>query len=213
MKSRVGAVLAAVTMLVVAASPTYAQGITGGVKVGVNFADLSLDAPGDADLGELGELDDLLGNRTGFVAGGFVDVPFTPQVSFAPEVLFTQKGARTEILDNSVAFELTQLQIPLLFKANFVSGPVRPFVAVGPAFGFNTSTKLTTEIGGDKEEVDFDDETEGIEYSLVVGGGVKFGQASVELRYDLGLSNLSSSETGDIKSRTFSILFGFGWSR
>jgi hypothetical protein len=209
MKSRVGAVLAAMAMMVAVASPTYAQGITGGVKVGVNFADLSLDGPDDVELGELG---DMLGNRTGLVAGAFVDVPVTPQVSFSPEVLFTQKGAKTEILDNSVAFEVTQFQVPLLFKANFAGGRVRPFIAAGPAIGFNTSTKLTTEILGEEEELDMDESTESVEFSAVFGGGVRFGQASVEARYDLGLSNLSSEDAGgDIKSRTFSILFGFAW--
>ena len=84
--------------------------------------------------------------------------------------------------------------------------------AAGPAIGFNTSTKLTTEILGEEEELDMDDSTESVEFSAVFGGGVRFGQASVEARYDLGLTNLSSEDAaGSMKSRTFSVLFGYSW--
>jgi Outer membrane protein beta-barrel domain len=203
MKFRVGAILVAAAMFA-GASPTYAQNVNMGVKVGVNFADLSIDGPDVEDV----EFDELLGNKTGFVAGAYIEVPVSPALSFAPEVLFTQKGAKAEFGDADFSLEATQLQVPILLKANFSSSSVRPFVAVGPAFGFNTSAKQKA---GDVE-VDIDDEIEPVEFSVVFGGGVKFGQASIEARYDLGLNNLSSSEVGSIKSRTFSVLFGFGWS-
>jgi len=178
------------------------------VKAGVTFGDLSIDNFGIE--GE-DELADVLGSRTGFVVGGFVEVPLAATFSFAPEVLITQKGSKTEILDNSMAFELTQVQVPVLFKANFGPSRVRPFVAFGPAFGFNTSNKFKTDLLGEETEMDLGEDTKPVEVSVVVGGGVKFGQASVEARYDFGVNNLSSSEVGEIKTRTFSVLFGFGW--
>jgi hypothetical protein len=209
MKFRVGAILAAVAMFV-AASPTYAQGINVGVKVGVNFADLALE--GEADEAEFREA---LGNKTGFVAGGFIEVPVSPAFSFAPEVLFTQKGAKAEEGGAEITISTDQLQIPVLFKANFSGGSVRPFVTVGPAFGFKTSAKFKVE--GIPGEADFEDDNsddiEPVEFSLVFGGGVKFGQASLEARYDLGLNDLVKDSLEEAKSRTFSILFGFSFGK
>jgi hypothetical protein len=203
MKFRVGAILAGAAMVVAAASPTYAQGVTVGAKVGVNFANVSLD---DAD-------DEFQKSKTGFVAGGFVDVPVAPQFSFAPEVLFSQKGTKFEDGEDSISLNVTQVQVPLLFKANFSGGgsSVRPFVAVGPAFGFTASAKTKSDFGGVETEVDSGDEVETVEFSLVFGGGVKFGNASIEARYDLGLNNMSTDESAESKTRKFSILFGFGW--
>ena len=211
MKFRVGAVLAALIMFV-AASPTYGQGLTYGLKAGVNFADISFS---DVEPNEE-EFADALGNKTGFVVGGFVEVPLGPQFAFAPEVLYTQKGSKAEFPgDFTFTLDLQQVQIPVLFKANFGGGPVRPFVVAGPAFGFNTSVKATEEGPGEEDEDDLDDETKGMEYSLVFGGGVKFGKASVEVRYDFGLNDLNDSEDeveeGSSKTRTWTILFGYGW--
>ena len=207
MKFRVGAILAAVAMFV-AANPTYAQGVNVGVKVGVNFASLSVDG---FDVDEA-ELEELLGNKTGFVAGGFIEMPVSPQFSFSPEVLFTQKGAKAEVEGATFSLNFNQVQVPVLFKANFSNGSVRPFVIAGPAFGFKASTNVKLE--GVSSEVDFEedtsDEIEPVEFSLVFGGGVRFGQASLEARYDLGLNDLAK-DVSEGKTRTFSVLFGFSF--
>jgi hypothetical protein len=212
MKFRVGAILAGAVMMIAAASPTYAQGVMFGAKVGVNFADISTDGDDDID-----EEDFDLGNKTGWVAGGFVEIPFAPQFSFAPEVLFTQKGAKADAEDGGDEFSLTlnvtQVQVPLLFKAHFSGGPVRPFVVVGPAFGFTAKADSKFELNGEEfDEEDIKDDIESVEFSLVFGGGVRFGNAMIEARYDFGLNDLDKDEFAEGKTRTFSVLFGFGWS-
>ena len=175
---------------------------------GVNFADVSID--GDDDDSELTEA---FGNKTGFVAGGFIEVPVSQAFSFAPEVLFTQKGTKADIGGGEFSINVNQFQVPVLFKMKFSGGAVRPFVTVGPAFGFQTSVKEKLEISGlEDEESDISDEVESVEYSLIFGGGVTFGQASIEARYDLGLNDLNKDEASEGKTRTFTILFGYGWS-
>lgn len=209
MKFRAGAILVGVTMMVAAASPTYAQGPTFGVKAGVTFADLSIEpAEGEEDDDDLA---DILGNKTGFVVGGFVEVPVAPQFSIAPEVLYVQKGSKAEVEGGSITITIDQIQIPVLFKANFSGGSVKPFVTAGPAFGFKVSSKFKLEgIPGEEDFEEDNDDVEAMEFSLVFGGGVKFGKASVEARYDLGLNNLVE-DSGEAKSRTFSILFGYAF--
>ncbi len=214
MKFRVGAILAGAALMVAAASPTYAQGVTFGAKIGVNFADVSSEGDDDPE-----EVNFEMGNKIGFVAGGFVEVPFAPQFSFSPEVLFSQKGSKGEAElfgdEYTASLNVTQVQIPLLFKANFSGGgsSVRPFVVVGPAFGFTAKADSKLELNGELfDEEDITDDVESVEFSLVFGGGVRFGNASVEARYDLGLNDLDKQDLVEGKTRTFSILFGFGWS-
>jgi opacity protein-like surface antigen len=207
MKLQVGAILGLAFTLM--ASPAFAQGgITGGLKVGVNFADISADDEDEEEEGGEGKL------RIGFVAGGFVDFAVTPAVSVQPEILFTQKGTKFEGDGFEIRNELTQVQIPVLAKFKVpTSGSVKPFIVVGPGFGINTSAKAVFEVDGeevDEDDLLDDDEVERFEVSFIFGAGVQFGKASVEVRYDLGLTNLSTEED-DAKSRTWQFLAGYSW--
>jgi len=206
MKCKVAAILLAIVAL--AASPTYAQ-VTGGFKIGVNFADLD-ESDDEADG------DDNLDKRTGLAVGGFVDVPIAPGFSFQPEFLYSQKGAKFEDFDGEdVTIKYDVIQIPLLAKFNFGANdaPVQGFVVAGPGLAFRTKAEIDYDVTNELDE-DIEDETESFEFSGIVGAGVKFGMASVEIRYDHGFTNLNSVDDNfEIKSRTFSILFGVGWGR
>jgi hypothetical protein len=203
-------------MVVGFATPAAAQGVSGGFKIGVNFADLTLKSQ---------DTDDVVAEnhtwRTGFAAGGYVDVAITDTFSFAPEVLFTQKGTKAEGTEEGIDFEakatLTQVQIPLLFKAKFAPGAtVRPFVTVGPALGFKAKSRFKIEVPEFpefNEDEDINEDIESVDFSIVVGGGVQFGPGSVEIRYDHGLRDVFKETEGEGKTRTFSILFGVGWSK
>ena len=203
MRLRVGAIL--VTILAVAAAPTFAQStVTGGVKIGVNFAKLTFSEDGE-------DIDEDVESRTGLAVGGFVDVPITELFSFQPEILYSQKGAKQEILglgESKVKIDL--VQIPVLFKANFAGTSVRPFVVFGPGFGFVTSAKIEEP---DIEDLDIKDDLASVDVSGIIGAGIQFGRGIVEFRYDHGFTDLDDDEDdiSEAKSKTWSILFGFGF--
>ena len=203
MRLRVGAIL--VTILAVAAAPTFAQSnVTGGVKIGVNFSKLTFTEEDVED-------DETTDSRTGLVIGGFVDVPITELFSFQPEILYAQKGGKQEIpgLGDS-KFKLDQIQIPLLFKASFAGTSVRPFVVAGPGFGFVTSAKID-EPDLD-EDIDVKDDIASVEITGIIGAGLQFGRGIVEFRYDHGFTDLDDEDDfSEAKSKTWSILFGFGF--
>ena len=201
MRLRVGAIL--VTILAVAAAPTFAQStVTGGVKIGVNFSKLTFSEEGFDD-----ETSD---SKTGLVVGGFVDVPITELFSFQPEILYSQKGGKQEIPglgDSKVKIDL--VQIPVLFKANFAGTSVRPFVVFGPGFGFVTSAKIEEP---DIDDLDIKDDVASVEVSGIIGAGIQFGRGIVEFRYDHGFTDLDDEDDiSEAKSKTWSILFGFGF--
>jgi hypothetical protein len=202
MRLRVGAIL--VTILAVAAAPTFAQStVTGGIKIGVNFSKLTFSEEGDEDL--------TTDSRTGLAVGGFVDVPITELFSFQPEVLYSQKGGKQEIpgLGESKV-KIDMIQIPLLFKASFAGTAVRPFVVAGPAFGFVTSAKIEEP---DVEDLDIKDDVASVDVSGVIGAGLQFGRGIVEFRYDHGFTDLDDDEEdiSEAKGKTWTILFGYGF--
>ena len=207
MRVRVGSL---VVLLALAATPAFAQDMLSyGLKVGVNFADLNFgqeESEGDGDEKR----------KLGLAIGGFVDVPVAPLFSIQPEFLYTQKGTKFEGDDDFGSFKATlhvdMIQIPVLGKVKVDAGEVRPFVVFGPGFGFVTRGKQKAEFDGATEEEDFKDDIQSVEVSLIIGGGVQFGKGSVEARYDHGLRNLNKEEDEEtVKTRTFSILFGYGW--
>jgi len=206
MRLRVGLLLVAI--LTVVAVPSFAQ-VTGAVKIGANFAKLTFEDDVDDETGST----DM---KSGFVVGAAVNVPIAPMFSFQPEFLYTQKGGKNGALtdddpDFDASIKIGMVQIPLLFKAGATEGPFRPFIVVGPAFGFVTSAKTKFEADGFSEEDDIKDDVETVEVSGVFGGGIQFGRGILEYRYDHGFTNLDKEVDASAKTKTHSILFGFSF--
>jgi hypothetical protein len=194
-----------VAILAVAAAPTFAQ-VSGAVKVGANFSKITIEEDGEDFSSDL---------KPGVVVGVAVEVPIAPMFSFQPEFLYAQKGGKNgDFTDNDPDFEakvsVDMFQIPLLFKAGATEGPVRAFIVAGPAFGFVTRAREKFEGGGFSEDNDIKDDVEKVEVSGIVGGGIRFGPATIEYRYDHGFRDMSK-DADVAKTRTHSVLFGFGF--
>ena len=174
-KMKLNVVVGLALFLGVAASPGFAQrGVTGGVKGGLNLANLSLDP----------EEEGCCDMKAGGAVGGFVNIGINEIASIQPEVLFTMKGAKDDAGDK---IKVNFVEIPILLRANLTRGEgVRPFVTVGPAVSFRTSAKVEDE---DIDE-DIKDEIETTDFGVIFGGGVAVGPATFEVRYDLGLRDL-----------------------
>lgn len=200
MRHRVLLVFAA--LLLVAPGWAWAQPVTGGVKAGVVFADLTnFEAA----------LEDAMSTsmRTGFIGGGFVTFgePFAVQA----EVLYTQKGTKAEELGVDVEVAIDQIEIPVLARYTFGTGTTRGYVFGGPSFDFKVDAKLKASFEGEDEEEDIDEDVETFEFAIVVGGGVEFGHFLVEGRFSLGLTDLVKDDEDfdeSIRNRTFAILGG-----
>src|SRR5512137_1563595 len=109
-------------------APQAGAAVTYGLKGGVNFANLSVvsTAPDVPDFK----------NETGMVQGIFVNFKLGP-VSIQPEVLYSRRGASwDEYADVDVTVTgrilLDYLELPILVKYGFLSGPVKPFLFAGP---------------------------------------------------------------------------------
>ena len=155
--------------------------------------------------------------KPGFALGGFIGLGLTDVVTIQPEVMFTQKGTRfsNEEFNEELTTRLDYIEIPVLVVANIpVSGSVLPFVYAGPTFAFNTLAEVTIESEGTEEKVNVSDNAKVADLGVAFGGGAKIANFGIEARYTLGLSNIAEDEVGEkLKTRTFSILFGYTFSR
>ena len=181
------------SFLLFTAAPGLAQ-VSSGVKAGVNFSNVSFDP----------EDEECCDPRVGFAVGLFTTVGVTDAVSFQPEFLYSMKGAKFSEGDEEL--KIDYFEIPLLLRADFTtSGNIRPFVLIGPSLGF----KLNAKIDEDGEEVDIDDDVEGFDLGLAIGGGLQFGRGSIEARYTHGLSDADQDDESEARHRVFSVLVGY----
>ncbi|MDX1640608.1 MAG: porin family protein [Balneolaceae bacterium] len=140
------------------------------------------------------------GQRFGFAAGLFIESPFSDIVSGQIEALYVQKGGKDDLEDAEVEdgdLTLSYVDVPVMIKANIpLDGNVQPFVYGGGFAGYLLDAQAESD-GQSVEEEGFElkDVLKDVNYGLVFGGGVSFGNISVDIRYDLGLANIFDSES------------------
>ena len=174
-----------------------------GVIAGVNFSKFGGDADG-------------ANGRMGLVAGIFSRNEFTDQIGIEAQVLYSQQGIEGNFDDEvDGALKLSYLKVPVLLTwAAPTRGDarVRPRVFAGPAFGFKAACKVSASAGAASLSVpceDIDLEFKSFEVSAVGGIGVDISQITLQLRYDLGLTDIDKSNLASIKNRVLSILAGY----
>ena len=174
----------------------------GGVRVGLNLANLSGNDPSD-----LGETD----ARAGLVVGLFGVVPLTQSIALQPEVLYSQQGAKLEDGSDEATIKLDYLQVPVLARFRLGMSPSAPVHALfGPSFGFRTNAEVDVNGETIDDNDEFEDETESFDIGLVAGVAVNAGPAVVDARYTWGLRNIDKTGDGsDVKNRVFSVSVGF----
>ncbi|QEM05941.1 PorT family protein [Mucilaginibacter rubeus] len=146
----------------------------------------------------------------GWHAGLTFDVPIIYPLSFAPEVLFSQKGYEVNDRDGKFTQRTNYIDVPLLAKFRVVRGFN---LLVGPQLTFLTSTKNTYEsgLGTSVDHIDND-----ASHSYVAGVvGVSFDiNRNVEIRgrynIDLGENRpYADQNLPDYRNQVWQIGLGF----
>lgn len=165
-----------------------------GVKAGVNFANVSGDDMDDMD------------SRIAPLFGGFANIGLTDKLAFQPELLYSMKGAKEsgsmDGMDYDATVKLSYIDVPLMLKYN-ISGGLN--IQAGPQLGLLMSADYEMEAGGESESMDIKDELKGMDLGFNLGAGYDFGSLGVDVRYNLGLSNIADSDDGDIKNNAIQI--------
>ena len=185
-----------VLMLAIFVAKASAQQVmaTYAVKGGVGIGSISSDFE-----------ENLPDSRTGVIFGAGVEIPYK-MLSFVIEGLYNQMGATGSDPDvGDIEARINYLQIPFLAKFSFgTESNIKPFAYAGAAPAFTTSAKFK---GGGEEE-DIRDEVKSTDFSILFGGGVRFGQFAGEVRYGWGLMNINGNALeSEINTRQIAILF------
>ncbi|MDQ3419888.1 MAG: PorT family protein [Acidobacteriota bacterium] len=180
-----------------------------GLKAGVNVASVVFDGDPSGGYNE---------RRVGFLAGGFAVLPVSGPVAVQIEALFSQKGAKISVEDESLeaTLELDYLDVPVMLR---VQGPVlgnnRLHFFGGPSVAFRTGSrsKLSDQsfefAQGSIDNIE--DSIEPFDLGIVAGAGLDIGRrVVVDARYSWGLSTINKDTSAGIemKNRLFSIMAG-----
>ncbi|MFZ6009974.1 MAG: porin family protein [Bacteroidota bacterium] len=166
-----------------------AQGLSVGIKAGVNFAGQTYSSSGFTVSPD---------GRTGFHAGGYVNLALSEKLSVQPELLYNSVGAK--VGSDDIKFDY--VSIPVVVKFN----PTQIFnIHLGPQFGFLMSAK-----SGD---LDVKDQTKGMDLGLASGVGVDLPMGlNFAARFILGLSNIDDSGSSSdvkVKNQVFQVSVGY----
>lgn len=186
--------------LVMASTTSAMAQLSIGPRAAVSFSNAAFDSDEDVNSG----------NLLGFAFGAVAEIGISERFAIQPEVLFSQSGFvlkdefefSGEPADLNVRY--SYLQIPLLAKLKFGSGAAVFNVFAGPHVGFGLGDiNFEAELMGEKDTDIQSWEDTGFsrfDFGVTGGVGVSFaaglGKLGLDLRYQLGLNNISD-EDGD----------------
>lgn len=129
---------------------------------------------------------------TGFYVGGLVDFTIGENFHLQPELLYSMEGAKTDDVDLGVSY----IRIPVMFKYYVMEGLN---LQAGPEIAFKA--------GADDE---IDEGIKSMDYGIGVGAAYELTNGLMfDLRYNLGLANISEDDSIDITNTGFQIGLGY----
>lgn len=215
MKRLIITIFATVVVFTLSSASVSAQGLTAGLKAGMNIANVHGD---DVKLAEALGVE--FSSNIGLCVGGFVTYSLSDMFAIQPELLFTMKGAKMEVAGYKETVKVNYLEIPVLAKLSIPTpGNVKPSLFVGPSLAIKLSAKAEWEEDGESGEEDISEEVKSTDFGLVFGAGIDFGlgqgKLTVDARYTLGLTKVQKPEEEeeevDMKNGAISIMVGYSF--
>ena len=196
-----------ITALLLACLTTAASAQIGiGVRAGVTFSNFNFEG------------DERFDARRGFVLGIPLEIRLPGPLGLQIEANYSQFGSEQDLGGPGVSlFEsdqlLNYLNLPVLLKVGLISDDFEASAVVGPSFGYVLDGEATS--NGVTGDIEFDDDFRRGNVGLIFGaqGGVPVGAGKITLdvRYNLGLSNLDGSANSEnkITNRQFQVALGY----
>ncbi len=170
-----------------------------GAKMGINSAILNGKGPRWLIGGEPC-------SKVGFCAGGFIVFNLSDMWAIQPEFLFTQKGTRLALEEDTAEISIDYLQIPILAKFIIpTQAKFKSSLFLGPYFALK--------LGANARQGSWSralSEIYSSDLGLVLGGNVEFkygtGSIIIDLRYDFGLASIFEVY---MKNEAISLMVGY----
>ncbi len=210
--------------LLLAAAPLAQAQTTFGLTAGLNVANVSFDGDDALD----GFVDKQ--PRLGFVGGVFADVAITPQLTFHPEVLYSQKGYKLSADDGadsgSVTAQVDYLEVPLLLAYHIPVGQNGLMVGLeaGPTLSYKLSTGIScsgaisdADCNDLENNDDFGDNVRSFDAGVAGGVTLGAGPFGVGLRYTQGITTIDETNGGNdgvnARNGVFSVMARYAFGR
>ena len=193
-------ILLATTLIIASVSFGQITGFTIGPKVGANFSKFTTDQS---------EIEEQIKNS--FYFGAFAR--FGQKFYLQPELLVMNRNGElknNEIQGSSGTIEVGSIDVPLLVGLRLLNLKVASVrVMAGPVASFAVNKSVTLNETWD-DEIDFtEDDIKNANWGLQFGAGVDVLFLTLDLRYEIGLSDFSEIQEFDLKNNMFTI--GLGW--
>ena len=157
------------------------QNTSFGIKAGYNSSSVQVTNSDDWD------------SKSGLHVGALAHIHVTSHFAVQPELMYSCQGGEI----SNTKLKLGYINLPVLLQYMINDG-FR--LQTGPQIGFLVSAKQKT---GDVE-VDVDDKLNAVDISWAVGGGYLFSSGlGIDLRYNIGLNNISDETNITAKNRVF----------
>ena len=191
-------------LLLILGSMALAQGLSFGIKGGLNHSSANGDWAQGAE------------SRSGIAAGGYLTLSLLPSFAIQPEILYSQKGFKLSGDIDSVPwvgeYRINYLEIPVLAKFSF-GILVKPYVLVGPYFATRVGTSWEETIGDSTSSGSMDVYIKGSDLGYVLGAGLSTPvKLSLEVRYSNSFSTIYEEIGGvthDWKNSNISVMVGY----
>ena len=178
----------ALSLIALCAYGASAQGISGGLKLGANFANQKFSSEG---------IDFSPSSRTSLHGGFYLTVMVSETFGIQPEFLYNSVGSKFNFGGDDLVQQLDYLTVPVMLRYN----PVKIFnIHAGPQFGFLMSAKQ--KFDGDSEDI-----KEGLkvlDLGVGIGAGVDLPMGlGFSARYVAGMFNVveeANAQEGSIKN-------------
>ena len=177
------------------AGTAHAQSIKYGVKAGASLTSFT------------GGVDDGTDYKFGFHAGVMANFAINDMFSIQPELLYSQKGAKTEDAflsagglptRTTVKAKLNYIDVPILAHIN--AGGL--FFELGPQIGFLAAAHITAQGGGQSFSQDIKDQITNVDFGYAGGLGYQLPAGpGIGLRYNGGFTNFLKNGGGNDKAR------------
>lgn len=171
----------------------YAQGVSGGIKGGLNLASQSFDDPQFSVDSKA---------KAGLHLGVYATIMLSEKFGIQPEVLYSSQGTKFKDVDDA-SYKFNYINIPLLLRYNFNK---MVNLHLGPQFGILASAK--SEIGSTEEDIK--DAVKGSDLSAAFGLGVDLPMGlNFSVRYSLGLSDIDEDSNAKAKNNNIQVSVGY----
>lgn len=175
-----------------------------GPKIGINLNKLSTD---------MGENVIMLKeqSKSGLQFGAFARLG--GKTYFQPEIMISGRGGKFNFTPTGVSnlenyeYSLTAIDIPLLIGSKIFNTPIaklRIFAGTVASFNLNKKLKINN-IKQTTEDIHLKDAV----WAATLGAGIDVLMFTLDVRYEIGLNNISSETGQTIKPRLFNVSLGW----